>query len=112
MFASLVLAFSIALLAHSQQDPIQETLEKYRNSDSHQHLQYIPEDVIEHEFNVFDQDKDGFLTAEELGNYEKKMGSRFGFKSLDLNQDQRINFNEFLILQYKEMEKFVRGGDL
>lgn len=59
-------------------------------------------------FRVFDLDGDDFITREELKIAMKKMGEMVTEDELDrilevadLDQDGRINYNEFVALQFK-----------
>ncbi len=63
-------------------------------------------------FNMFDRDKDGLINYNELGNVLKSQGFNPTNQELlemiadvDENEDEKINFEEFLILMHSRLKK-------
>ena len=63
-------------------------------------------------FNIFDRDKDGLINYNELGNVLKSQGFNPTNQELlemiadvDDNEDDKINFEEFLILMHSRLKK-------
>ena len=65
-------------------------------------------------FDMFDRDKDGLVNYIDLGNVLKSQGFNPTIQELqdminevDDNQDQKINFDEFLILMHSRLKKKI-----
>ena len=63
-------------------------------------------------FTMFDRDKDGLINYNELGNVLKSQGFTPSNQELlemiadvDENEDDKINFEEFLLLMYSRLKK-------
>ena len=63
-------------------------------------------------FNMFDRDKDGLINYNELGNVLQSQGFNPTNQELlemiadvDENEDEKINFEEFLILMHSRLKK-------
>jgi len=70
-------------------------------------------------FNLFDKDKDGYISSSEIGLVLRALGetpSEADIKriaqQIDSNGDNRVDFNEFLNILTKQMEKRITDDDI